>query len=113
MTEREAVEARARAYGNAHYGPREIFNPSQMADFSLAENAELRKALDDAGKVQVNLYSDIAAYNRALIAAEAEVVKLRGELDELALAIRSGDMNDAKRLAESALNLGAAKGVDE
>jgi len=135
--EREAVEARARAHrekvrdnyvlrvvgsGMATHAEYDEF--AIMADFSLAENAELRKELDDARneihcsddvRLDQGLAVAIGDLQKARAAAEAEVVKLR-EAIEQAIKCASGRWSEwggrAESVAdilESALNPGAAK----
>jgi hypothetical protein len=109
-----------------------------LAGFSLVENAELRKALaeytdnrkvadcvDCGGSIWFRearmedasgTYHPMCRVAKRAEAAEAEVVKLREVLERIAnhkptapTPINTADYSVLKRLAESALNPGAAK----
>jgi len=150
--EREAVEARARAekflfdrhrqkyeHGKECLACSGIVPPNpttkDMADFSLAENAELRKDVTRLETLTDQLEQIIIKKDKAYIeeikladanekraeAAEAEVVKLRGGLETIrteahkgavSMSLDANEFHELEVLAESALNPGAAKEGD-
>jgi len=103
----------------------EYWSDEEVADFSLAENAKLRKELESTAEFldcSPELCSEAAlSLQKALVAAEAEVVKLRealqqaqNDFDEIyVLPLNSLRIKLVATLAsdriESALNPGAAK----
>jgi len=84
--EREAVEARAREHREKYLKTHlrrlladapSVTEVELMADFSLAENAELRKELEQEKNAVAHLAQSTSALLKRAEAAEAEIVKLR------------------------------------